>query len=34
MLNTGEVNNVRAAQARDQEAFEGLVELYHRDLFV
>jgi RNA polymerase sigma-70 factor, ECF subfamily len=34
MLNTDEVKYVSAAQAGDQEAFEGLVEPYRRELFV
>jgi RNA polymerase sigma-70 factor (ECF subfamily) len=34
MLNTDEVKYVSAAQAWDQEAFEGLVEPYRRELFV
>jgi hypothetical protein len=34
MLNTHEVKYVGAAQAGDQEAFEGLVEPYRRELFV
>ena len=34
MLNTIEVNNMRAARAGDQEAFSGLTEPYRRELRV